>query len=110
MHINCLELLGGTFAVKTFAKQSQNLHIRLQMDNTTAVSYINKMGGTRSRTLADMACSLWQWCLQKGITLSAEHLPGILNTTADAESRTYHSSAEWQLLPSMFRRINLPPD
>ena len=41
-----------------------------------------------------------------GITLSAEHLPGIHNTTADAESRTFHSSAEWQLLPSVFRRIN----
>ena len=45
MHINCLELLGGVFAVKTFAKQSQNLHIHLQMDSTTAVAYVNRMGG-----------------------------------------------------------------
>ena len=106
MHINCLELLGGVFAVKKFAKQSQNLHIRLQMDSTTAVAYVNRMGGTHSSTLSNMACSLWQWCLQRGITLSAEHLPGIHNQTADAESRTFHSSAEWQLLPSIFRRIN----
>ena len=106
MHINCLELLGGAFVVKIFAKQRQNLHIRLQMNSTTAVAYINRMGGTHSSTLSNMACSLWQWCLQRGITLSAEHLPGIHNITADAESRTFHSSAEWQLLPSVFRGIN----
>ena len=43
MHKNCLELLRGVFAVKTFAKQGQNLHIRLQMDSTTAVAYINRI-------------------------------------------------------------------
>ena len=98
--------LGGAFAVKTFAKQRQSLHIRLQMDNTTAVAYINMMGGTQSSTLLNMVCSLWQWCLQGGITLSAEHLPGVHNTTVDASSRTFHSSAEWQVLPSVVRRNN----
>ena len=48
----------------------------------------------------------WQWCLQRGITLSADHLPGIYNTTGDAKSQIFHSSAKWQLLPSVFRRIN----
>ena len=92
--------------MKTFAKQRQSLHIRLQMDNTTAVAYINMMGATQSSTLLNMVCSLWQWCLQRGITLSAEHLPGVHNTTVDASSRTFHSSAEWQVLPSVFRRNN----
>ena len=98
--------LGKNVRGETFAKQSQNLHIHLQMNSTTAVTYINRMGGTHSSTLSNMACSLWQWCLQRGITLSAEHLPGVHNTTVDAESRPFHSSAEWQLLPSVFKRIN----
>ena len=56
MHINCLELLAGAFAVNTLVKSSKD-------DNTTAVSYIDKMEGRHSHTLAKMACSLWQWCL-----------------------------------------------
>ena len=84
----------GAFTVKTFTKHSQKFHIRLQMDSTTAVAYTNRMGGTHSSTLSNMACSLWQWCLQRGITLSAEHFPKIHNTTAEAESQIFHSSAE----------------
>ena len=63
-----------------------------------------------------MACSLWQWYLQRGITLSAEHLPGIHNQTADSESRTFHSSGSkpstnsnvQQHTPRSFR--SLPPN
>ena len=102
MHINCLELLAGAFAVKAFRKASKDIHIRLRMDNTTAVSYINKMGVTHSHTLAKMAYSLWQWCLGRGIVLSAEHLPGSQNMFADRESRTFHSLAEWQLHKMVF--------
>lgn len=52
MHIKCLELPGG---VKALEKTSKDCHIRLTMDNTTAISYTNKMGGTHSHTLAKMA-------------------------------------------------------
>ena len=84
MHnINLLELTAGAFAVKTFARHRRNIHMHLKMDNKTAIFYINKMGGTRSHLLAHTACQLWQWCLQRGITLSAEHLPGSSNIIAD---------------------------
>ena len=86
MHIEGLELLGGTFAVKIVAKQSQNLNIYLQLDSTTAFTYINRMGSTHLSTLFSMACNHWQLCLQRSITLSAQQLLGIHNTTADAES------------------------
>ena len=39
LHINCLELLAATLAVKTFAKEHWGLTILLQLDNTTAVAY-----------------------------------------------------------------------
>ena len=97
LHINCLELLWGALAVKTFAKNLTGVHIHLKMDNTTAISYINRMGGTRSYTLSEMACNFWSWCLERGIYLSAEHLLGIYNVTADVESRTLRSSLEWEL-------------
>ena len=95
-HINMLELMGGDFAAKIFAKDKQDIHIHLRMDNTTAIAYINHMGGTKSHNLSQAACSLWQWCLQRGITLSAEHLPGTSNTVADVESCTIRTT-EWML-------------
>ena len=93
-HINCLELMAGALAVRTFAKHKRNIHVRLQMDNKTAIFYINRMGETRSQSMVQPACQLWQWCLQRGITLSAEYLPGAKNEIADKESRITQSSAE----------------
>ena len=48
-HINCLELLAGSFAIKTFCKNKVVGHVKLLMDNLLAVAYINKMGGTHSK-------------------------------------------------------------
>ena len=66
-HINVLELLGGTFAVKVLAGNMRDVHIKLWMDNCSAVSYINHMGGTRSQNLTWYTKELWSWCLQRGI-------------------------------------------
>ena len=52
LHINCLELLAGSFAIKAFTKTTACAHVRLLMDNTAAVAYINKMGGKHSHVLA----------------------------------------------------------
>lgn len=86
-HINYLELLAAMFAVKAFAKSQENMHIHLRMDNRTAVSYVNRMGGTRSPTLSGLAIQLWQWCLKKNLSLSAEYLPGPDNCVVDEESK-----------------------
>lgn len=87
LHINALELKTANTAVKSVAKNKQNVHIHLKMDNTTAVTYVNKMGGTKSPILTNIAKDLWEYCLERKITLTAEHLPGSLNQTADLESR-----------------------
>ena len=102
LHINSLELLAGSFAIRTFTKHRNNIHVLLQMDNSTAVAYVNKMGGTRSLSLSLQACHLWQWCLERRILLSAEHLPGIANTVADQESRQVETSTEWMLNRAVF--------
>ena len=104
-HINLLELMGGDFATRVFARDRQDIHIHLRMDNTTAIAYVNHMGGTRSQTLSQAACKLWQWCLSRGITLSAEHLPGAVNTIADQESRTLRTSTEWMLDRTVFQGV-----
>lgn len=92
--------------MQTYTKTTPVSHVRLRMDNQTAVCYINHMGGTRSPVLSNMACQLWEWCLQRGITISAEYLPGDLNKTADGESRLIRSSGEWKLDSHIFGKVS----
>ena len=65
MHINCLELLAAFLAVKTFTRGLNNVVVLLKMDNTTALTYINKRGGTVSSELNNLTKEFWTWCLQR---------------------------------------------
>ena len=96
---NCLELLAATLAVKAFMKNASQTLVLLQLDNATAVAYVNNMGGTVSSQLTELAKELWLWALDKGIYLRAQHIPGISNTVADAESRTQWDRSDWMLCP-----------
>ena len=62
--------------------------VLLQLDNATAVAYINNLGGTVLSQLMELVKEIWQWALNKDIFLKAQHIPGVSNTVADAESRT----------------------
>ena len=52
----------GGFAIKSFCKNRASIQVKLLMDNTTAVAYINRMGGS-SPVLASLVYEIWQWCL-----------------------------------------------
>ncbi|XP_065890962.1 uncharacterized protein [Dysidea avara] len=106
MHINCLELLAATLAVKTFLKGHSEMSVLLQLDNQTAVAYINNMGGTVSSQLTDLTKALWMWALSKDIILAAEYIPGVVNVVADAESRSMQDRTDWKLHPKLFQEIN----
>ena len=103
-HINYLELLAAFLAVQCFAKQKY-ITILLKMDSVTAVTYINKMGGTHSQGLCQLALSIWNWCLQQNIFLIAECLPGKQNAVADEESRNMKDRCDWMLNSLIFNRI-----
>ena len=76
-HINFLELLAVFHALQSFVSQS-NIHVWLKLDNTTAASYINNMGGIRSEPLNTLAKKIWHWCMSREIWLSAQYVPGDL--------------------------------
>ncbi|KAJ1086877.1 hypothetical protein NDU88_000077, partial [Pleurodeles waltl] len=61
--------------------------------------------GTRSRPLALLAKSLWEFCLAHKFSLIAEYLPGSLNSTADWHSRHLFDSSDWMLHRSVFRYL-----
>ena len=72
-HINYLEILACFLTLKAFCSDVQNCHVKAMIDNTTAISYINSMGG-RSLLCNQISWELWVWCAQHGIWLSAVHI------------------------------------
>ena len=104
-HINCLELLAATLALKTFAKNETRLSVLLKIDNTTAVAYINNQGGTVSKNLVSLTREPWMWCLERNIHIQAQHLPGRLNQLADQESREMKDRSDWKLDRETFLKI-----
>ena len=105
-HINCLELLAGSLAIRSFAKNKAKAQVLLLMDNISAVTYINKMGGTHSPMLSYLAKNLWDWCLTHNISVTARYIPGIQNVEADRESRVFLDSSDWKLHPGVFNRLH----
>ena len=105
LHINEKELLAASLAIKAFTKDKKVDHILLKTDNTTTVSQIMKMGSTRSSSLFSLTVDLWKYCLDNQIMLTAEHLPGALNITADKESRVFNDSSNWKLNENVFQMI-----
>jgi hypothetical protein len=107
LHINILEMKAAEFVVKAFTKDLRNIHCHLRLDNKSCVAQINKMGGTRSESLFEALEGLWHYCLDHGITITAEHLPGVLNNEADEQSRIFADVSNWKLREEYFRQINL---
>ena len=91
--------------MKCFVRDKKSIIVLLRMDNTTAVTYVNKLGETVSPKLNTIVRELWLWCMNRDITLIAEHLPGVLNTIADQESRVMRDRSDWMLNPRIFNKI-----
>ena len=103
--INYLELLAAFHGLRAYCSKLVGAHVRLQIDNTTAVAYLNHMGGTRSVSCDKLANSIWLWCVQRDIWISATYLPGELNTVADTRSRKFNDNIEWMLHPEIFSKV-----
>lgn len=87
-HINWLELCASFFSLRAFGQNWKDICILLELDNTTAIAYIRKRGGTTSPDLTLLAKDMWVWAAERNITLLATHRPGHLNSEADFESRS----------------------
>ena len=104
-HINSLELKAVLFGLQSLCHSIHNEHIRVQIDNSTAVCYVNAMGGTVSDSCNKLAQKIWDWCIARGNWLSAAHIAGKKNVEADAASRTFNDRTEWQLDRAVFLEL-----
>jgi hypothetical protein len=103
--INELELLGTFFAIQTFSTTALNTAIRIFLDNSTAVSYVNKCGGTKSAALTTTTKAISAWCEDRSISVEAVNV-GELNVIADRESRAEADTSDWRLDSAIFSRIS----
>ena len=104
LHINVLELKAAFLTLQSFCAGMHDVHIRLKMDNTTAVACVNKRGSTKKQ-LFELIRIIFGWAANRNIQLSAEYLPGHLNVVADRESRTHNLDMEWMVKPHLFKEL-----
>ena len=106
-HINFLELKAIWLALQAFGSKFNNVHIAIKSDNSTAVAYINNLGGIKSSKLNSLSKQIWLWCFSRNIDLSAFHVSGKDNSDADFLSRIDQAknSTEWSLEKDVFQSL-----
>ncbi|XP_053389192.1 uncharacterized protein LOC128552195 [Mercenaria mercenaria] len=104
-HINYLELLAIFFALKSWAVDQNHVHIGVQSDSTTAIAYINNLGGMQNKAMDMLAKEIWQWCISRNLFVTAYHLPGCENVEADYMSRNFSDTTEWMLKRQIYSRL-----
>ena len=105
LHINVRELYVVFICLTIFCRNVTGVYLKFELDNTTAVAYINSMGGSKSRLCDAVARKIWAWCIPRDIWVSAIYIPGRTNVVADRLSREHHSDHEWMLNRQMFSKL-----
>ena len=103
LHNNPKELRGIAYGLKAWIRHLNlsDTVVHVRTDNTVALSYVLKQGG-RIPELGAVAEELWAYCLDHKIHLTADHIPGILNTMADKWSRKVAGPSECRLTDPFF--------
>ena len=103
LSINARELLAVHLGLRQFQSSLRGMTVAVFCDNTTAVAYLRKEGGTRSPLLNSLAQEILRWTESLSIRLAPQFLPGSQNVLADALSRPHQlPHSEWSLNMDVF--------
>ena len=106
LHINVLELKAIYLSLLHFQNILKNKKVMICSDNTTAIAYLNKQGGTKNWVLVQLSLKIMTWALQHQVSLKARHIPGKLNVMADKLSRPNQiMGTEWSIHPQVIDAI-----
>ena len=98
LHINLLELRAIRLGLAHFQALVKDKVVSVVADNTTALAYIKKGGGTVSLSLSKEAVRLLKWAEGNNTSLVTGFIRGKNNVTADALSRKHQVlPTEWTL-------------
>ena len=106
LSINARELLTVKLGLLQFQSFLRGRTVAVFCDNTTAVAYLRKEGGTRSPLLNALAQEILRWSESLSIRLAPQFLPGSNNVLADALSRLHQlPHSEWSLNMTVYRSL-----
>ena len=105
LSINHLELLAAFFGLNIFGSELKNCQILLHIDNTSAIAYINRMGGVQFDNFSRVAKKLWQRCEMRKIWIFASYIESKRNAEADFELRWLELHTEIELFDSTFKNL-----
>ena len=108
-HINFLELKAIFNGLSHLLPHIKNKSLRILSDNVSSIYYINKIGGTHSIPMCNLALKIWKLLIDNNIHCKAFHISGVDNVCADDLSRNnYH--LEFQISHVAFNQVtNLIP-
>ena len=105
LNINVLELKAFIFSLPAFEYELEGRHVNIFCENTTAINYVNVMGGTKSKSCNDVSTQIWDWCLGYPSWVTCSHIPGKDNTLADLASCNINDRHEWKLDSHIFSTL-----
>ena len=94
--IASINVLAIYFSLKAFCRFMTSVHIKVLSDITSAVAYINNIGGTKSSLYNDITRKVRFWCIERAFWLAAANISDRSDVLADYKSLDY---TEWQLGP-----------
>jgi ribonuclease HI len=100
---NNRELRAILLGFLSLCRDLRNTQVLVESDNTTAVSYLRKLGG-RFPSLNHLARQLLSISLSRSIRLLPVHTPGELLTLPDRLSRRGIDRSAWRLHPDLFHQ------
>jgi hypothetical protein len=103
-HINLLDIKAVLFALFSLCKDLHDTHICIRSDNSTTVAYLNNEGGSVMSLFLESK-NIWLCCEERNIFITAVHIFGKSNITANYMSRHFSDSTEWKLNEKVFTRI-----
>ena len=106
LHINVKELMTLRIFLQQFYLPSGRFvqHLLWRTDNTTALAYIRKEGGTHSLPLLEVAREILLLASSLSLRILPVFIPSEENLLADAASR-FQQLPDWHLHPSAFQML-----
>ncbi|OXA45296.1 putative enzymatic polyprotein [Folsomia candida] len=105
LSINYLELKAAWYGLRSFGKSWSNGTILLRIDNTTALSNINKMGSIQFLHFMKLTRLIWNFCESRNLWLVASYIRSKDNDIADFYSRVTQTDTEWSLSSKAFNKM-----
>ena len=113
LHISMLEMMAIRLALKQAMTFIHHSCVMISTDNTTVVSYINKLGRTHSPNLCIEVWEILSFCQEHDIVIRIHHIPDKINILAECLSRLVRPiKTEWALdqsvVKSVFQMLKFP--